>query len=254
MVGVAAGYALEGFRPILHTIAPFLSERPLEQVKLDFGYQGLEGLLVSTGASYDYSTFGTTHHSPGDVQALATVPGLEVVAPGTAREAGALVRSTYANGRLTYLRGSEAENAETRLLPPGGLQVVRRGNELTVVAVGPMLDRALAALDGIDATVLYATTAVPLDAATLAAEAAPVPELVVVEPWFEGTLAAEVTRALAHRPLRLLSIGVPRAVIDRYGTREQLDGYVGLDVAGIRRQLHAFVGDRAKTLVHAAAG
>lgn len=239
MVGVAAGFALEGFRPVVHTIAPFLSERALEQVKLDFGYQRLEGLLVSTGASYDYGESGMTHHGPGDVAALANVPGIEIVVPGHAAEADALVRSTYANGALTYLRTSAAENAEPRALPAGGLEVVRRGRDLTAVAVGPMLERTLAALDGLDATVLYATTVFPLDARTLAAEARR--DVVVVEPFYEGTLTGQVAAALAHVPSRILAIGVPRAIISRYGTPEQHDRALGLDVAGIRERLRAFV-------------
>jgi transketolase len=240
MVGVAAGFALEGFRPVVHTIAAFLAERALEQIKLDFGYQRLEGLFISTGASYDYSGSGGTHHSPGDVAALATVPGLEAVVPGTAAEAVALVRATYANGRPTYLRTTAAENRVTRRLARGGLTPVRRGGDLTVIAVGPMLDRTLAALDGWDATVLYATTAVPLDAAVLAAEAAAAPEVVLVEPFFEGTLAAQVVAALSHRPIRLLSIGVPRRVLSRYGTPEEHDRDLGLDAAGIRERIATF--------------
>jgi transketolase len=162
MVGVAAGFALEGFRPVVHTIAPFLAERALEQIKLDFGYQRLEGLFVSTGASYDYAQSGMTHHGPGDVALLSTVPGLEALVPGTAAEAATLVRATYANARPSYLRTSATENAVTRKLASGGLAVVRRGRNLTAIAVGPMLDRTLLALDGLDATVLYATTVVPL--------------------------------------------------------------------------------------------
>jgi transketolase len=240
-VGVAAGLALEGFHPVVHTIAPFLAERPLEQVKLDFGYQGLGGLFLSVGASYDYTESGGTHHAPGDVQALATVPGLEAVVPGTPRETDELVRATYANGRPTYLRTSIRENARAVEVAPEGLTLVRRGSAATVIAVGPMLDRTLAALDGIDATVLYATTVVPLDAATLAAEAAPAAEFVVVEPFYEGTLAAQVSAALAHRSTRLLSIGVPRQVISHYGTPEQHDRDLGLDVRGIRERVLAFV-------------
>jgi transketolase len=242
MVGVAAGFALEGFVPVVHTIAPFLAERALEQVKVDFGYQGLEGLFVTTGGSYDYSASGMTHHSPGDVAVLATVPGMEIVVPGAAAEAFELVRRKYANGRPTYLRTSAAENASARELAPGGLTLVRRGADLTVVVVGPMLDRTLDALDGIDATVLYATTVVPLDAATLAAEAAPSPDVVVVEPFAEGTLAVEITSALSHRPVRLLSIGVPRIVLRRYGTREEHDRAHGLDARGVRARIDAFLG------------
>jgi transketolase len=241
MVGVAAGFALEGFRPIVHTIAPFLAERALEQVKLDFGYQRLEGLFISTGASYDYGTSGMTHHSPGDVAALSTVPRMEILVPGARGEAATLVRATHANGRPTYLRTTAVENSASHELEPAGLTLVRRGGSLTAIAVGPMLDRTLAALDGLDATVLYATTVFPLDLATLAAEAAPAAEVVVVEPFYAGTLAAEVTTALAHRPTRLLSIGVPRRAIHAYGTTAEHDRALGLDVDGIRERVLGFL-------------
>ena len=49
MVGVAAGYALEGFHPVIHTITPFVAERALEQLKLDFGNQELGVLVIGVG-------------------------------------------------------------------------------------------------------------------------------------------------------------------------------------------------------------
>lgn len=240
-VGVAAGFALEGYRPIVHTLAPFLVERPFEQLKLGFGYHGQEGVFVSAGASYDYSEYGLTHHSPGDVAALATIPGMDAVVPGTAREAAAAIRRAHANGRATYVRTALAENGDERELAPGGLTKVRTGSELTAVAVGPMLDRTLDALAGIDATVLYATTVLPLDAATLSAESAPAPEVLVVEPFAAGTLAAQVTAALSHRPIRLASHGVPRRVFSRYGTIADHDRAHGLDPAGIRERARSLL-------------
>jgi transketolase len=241
-VGVAAGFALEGYHPIVHTLAPFLAERPLEQIKLDFGYQGLGGLFISAGASYDYGESGGTHHAGGDVQALGSIPRIEVLVPGSAPETDTLVRASYANGRPTYLRTSTVENEAAVELALGGLTVVRRGRDLTVIAAGPFLSRTLAALDGIDATVLYATTLVPLDAETLAREAAPAAEVVLVEPVYEGTTAAQVSAALSHRPTRLLSIGVPRRFLKRYGTAEEHDADLGLDVCGIRERIRAFAG------------
>ena len=56
MVGVAAGFAMEGFHPVMHTIAPFVAERALEQLKLDFGNQALGGLVITVGGSYDYAS------------------------------------------------------------------------------------------------------------------------------------------------------------------------------------------------------
>jgi transketolase len=240
-IGVAAGFALEGFHPIVHTIAPFLTERPLEQIKLDFGYQGLGGLFVSVGASYDYGESGATHHAPGGVQVVGSIPGLEVLLPGTPQETARLVEGAYANGHPTYLRTSTVENDDPVDLAPGGLTLVRRGTDVTVVVAGPFLSRTLAALHGIDATVLYATTLVPLDRETLAREAAPAAEVVLVEPVYQGTTAAQVTEALAHRPTRLLSIGVPRRFIHGYGKPDEHDRALGLDITSIRDRILAFI-------------
>jgi transketolase len=236
MVGVAAGYAMEGFRPVIHTITPFVAERALEQLKLDFGNQELGALVITVGGSYDYGSEGTTHHSPGDVQAVLTIPAAQVLVPGAAGEVDRLIRDTYSSGRLTYLRTQLIGNEQARAVEFGRLSVERRGVRATVLAVGPMLERTLLATAGMDVTVLYATTLAPFDAAGLERETVG-DELVVVEPFFTGTLAASISQAMAGRPMRLRSIGVPRAVIRDYGTPEQHDRALGLDAAGIRAQL-----------------
>lgn len=58
MIGVAAGMALEGLKPWVYTITPFLIERPLEQIKLDIDQQATNVKLVGYA---DYPTQGPTH-------------------------------------------------------------------------------------------------------------------------------------------------------------------------------------------------
>jgi transketolase len=167
------------------------------------------------------------------------IPGMEVLIPGHGDEMSALLRSTYANGRPTYVRGSVATNAEAHQTEPGRTEVIRRGSDATVLAFGPMLDRTLAAVEGLDVTVAYATSLRPFDAAGLASSVADGSLLVTVEPFYEGTAATVVTAALADRSIRYVSIGVPRAFIHSYGEPEEVDADLGLDAAGIRRRLYA---------------
>ncbi len=91
MIGVVAGLALEGYRPVAHSYTPFLVERPYEQIKLDLGYQDVGAVLVSTGASYDAARAGRTHQAPEDVAALSALPGWTIHVPGI---------WTRSNGRL----------------------------------------------------------------------------------------------------------------------------------------------------------
>ncbi len=240
MVGVAAGFAMEGFFPIVHSITPFLVERPLEQIKLDFGYQGLQGTFVSVGGSYDYTAEGFTHHSPGDVQAMLTIPGMQVLVPGTAQELDRLFRATYANGHATYLRPSTATNSEPRDVQVGRLEVIRRGAGATVITVGPMLDRTLVATEGMDVTVLYVTSVAPFDAGGLARET-DTQEVIGVMPFLVGTLAPAITSALAHRPARYAWIGVQPTILREYGAPADHDRARGLDAAGIRERIARFL-------------
>jgi transketolase len=244
MVGVAAGFAMEGFHPIAHSLSPFMAERPYEQLKLDFGYQGLGGTFVGVGGSYDYASSGGTHHAPADAGVMLGIPGMEVLIPGHGDEMSALLRSTYANGRPTYVRASVSTNAEVHQTELGRIEVLRRGAGATVLAFGPMLDRTVAAAEGLDVTVAYATSLRPFDSAGVASIVEDGSLLVTVEPFYEGTAASVVTAALADRPIRYVSIGVPRAFIHAYGEPEDLDADLSLDAVGIGRRLRSLLSMR----------
>jgi transketolase len=243
MVSVAGGLALTGMRPIVHTYAPFLTERAYEQVKLDLGHQDAHAVLVSIGASYDAASAGRTHQAPEDVALLDSVPGFSVLVPGHPDEVPGLLRSAVGSlgSGSAYLRLSSGRNAEAREVS-SSLQVVRPGGRGVVVAVGPVLDPVLSAVSDLDVTVAYATTVRPFDAAGLRALEGASRTVVLVEPYLTGTSSFAVSSALASRPHRLLSLGVSRSELRVYGTPADHAAAHGLDAAGIRRSVTRFLG------------
>lgn len=246
LVGVGGGLALTGMRPIMHTFASFLVERPFEQVKLDFGHQGTGGVLVSASASYDWPAGGFTHMSPGDVALMDTLEGWTIHVPGHPDEAEELLRHAYAAGDdRVYVRLSAQQNHRPRPFAGLGFQTVRQGRGGVVLAVGPLLDNVLAATRDMDVTVLYATTVRPFDDAALRAAVGSGPaDVVLVEPYLAGTSTAAANDALADLPHRVLGLGVSRAELRRYGTIDEHTAAHGLDPAGLRQRISAFLDPR----------
>jgi transketolase len=240
-VSLASGLAKTGLIPVLHTIAPFLVERAFEQIKVDFGYQEMGGNFVSVGASYDYASLGCTHHCPGDVGALQNIPGMEIVVPGTSAEFDALFQEAYANGRPTYYRLSERENQHSQEVSFGKANLLKKGTLATVVAVGPVLPHVLPAVEDLDVTLLYYSTVAPFDHRTLHDNLAASGKVLLVEPFYSGTLSHQVLQAARSKPVTVDFVGVPNQFLTSYGRAEEHDDYIGLSADNIRTRLEALV-------------
>jgi transketolase len=243
MVGVAGGLALAGFRPVVHSYAPFLVERPFEQIKLDLGHQDVGAVLVSIGASYDDPVWGRTHQAPGDVALIDTLPGWTVHVPGHGGEAEPLLRSALDGDGRVYMRLSTRANSAAQPVTEG-FTAPRTGRAGVVIAVGPMLDPVLAAVSTMDVTVLYTATVRPFDHVGLrAAVSASSPNVVLVEPYLRGTSAFEVAEALVDVPHRLRALGVRRdSEVHAYGTPADHDRLHGIDPDGIASAVREFLG------------
>ncbi|MCK8432904.1 hypothetical protein G3I77_07550 [Streptomyces sp. D2-8] len=161
---------------------------------------------------------------------------------------GSLLRHAVAAGDdKVYVRLSLQSNG--RALPVDGwrFRTVREGRSGVVVAVGPMLDAVLAATEGLDVTVLYATTVRPFDGAALrrATEASGT-DVVLVEPYLAGTSTAAANDALPDAPHRVLGLGVGRRELRRYGRLEEHVAAHGLDARSLRERIGGFVGAAAR--------
>jgi len=231
-VGVAAGLSKSGFIPTFYGIAPFVVERALEQIKIDFGYQKLKGNFITVGNSYDYTSLGCTHHCPADVRVIQTIPDMNIFVPGNSEEFDYIYRSTYNKG-LSYYRLSEHPNIGFTLK---GETVVgclmKEGSLATVIAVGTMLDAVLSATRDLDVSVLYYTQVRPFDKDLLIKNLKG-DTIFVCEPYYEGALDYDIC-CIIDKPIRIKSIGVPHIFLTKYGTKKEMDEWIGLTPENIR--------------------
>jgi len=176
MVNMAAGLNMIGYIPVIHTIAPFITERSYEQIKLDFGYQNLSVNIISVGASFDYSQLGCSHHCYTDVSLLSHFKRSSIFIPGSAEEFKLQFENNYNNGLINYFRLSEYDHemrfSHSLFLDSKGIKV-KNGNDVTIAVIGPQLKNAYKAAEilksdyEIDVEILYFPTYKPFDAEIL---------------------------------------------------------------------------------------
>jgi len=164
LISVGAGLSAQGFYPFVHTIAPFITERSYEQIKLDMCYNRFGGNVVSCGASFDYAWDGATHHAYTDLAILRLLPGMEVIQPGSTKELDILLRSQYKNGNPTYFRLSDHPHKIDLPTEFGrGVAIRDSGAELTVMTAGPILSNVMKACEGLNLNLVYFHTIKPID-------------------------------------------------------------------------------------------
>ena len=229
LVSVAAGLASQGLIPFVHTIAPFVTERCLEQIKIDVGYNRFPINIVTCGATYDYAWDGPTHQALSDMGALRLIPDIEIVQPGTRQETDRLLRDRYASGTATYFRLSDHPHGASFPVEFGRGVVVRDvGGPVTVVTAGPILANVLPAVEPLPVNVIYFSTIKPLDGEILSAFAHT--RLVVVH---DATGLFEEVCEHAAGPVTHL--GLPDRFVSCYGTIQDIRREIGLDPERIRQ-------------------
>lgn len=241
-VSLAAGLSLAGVVPTVYGISPFIVQRSLEQLKLDFVYQNTGGNFITTGAAYDFSTLGYSHYCPEDVATLRLLPGMEILTPGTPDQFTALFRACRRDGRPSYFRMTDHCNRVQADVEFGRAAVLRHGRQAAVIAVAEQLDATMAACEGLDVSLLYYTTLAPFDRQTLR-ETCENGRVFISAPLYAGSLYSDVVEAFSGRDVRLGGAEIPLEVLRSYGSKKDKDEHLGLDAAGIRARLTVFLQD-----------
>jgi len=243
MVGVGAGLANGGFIPFVCGAGPFLTGRALEQIKVDVAYNGYPVVLCGMSPGMAYGELGPTHHSIEDLSWLRAIDGLAVVVPADPAQTRAAVRWAVAAGAPAYLRVGRTKvpsvtSDETNAFVFGKADKLRDGKDLTIVATGAMVSRALTASaalaeQGLNARVLNISSVKPLDDAAIIAAARETGAIVTVEEaMIEGGLAAAVAEVVVRNapvPMRMLGV----KGFAPTGSAEFLFDHFGLNSEGI---------------------
>ena len=249
MVGVGAGLASAGLVPFVCAAGPFLTGRALEQIKADVAYSQHKVILCGMSPGMAYGELGPTHHSIEDLSWLRALPGLDIVVPSDRAMTRLAVRNAVADPRPTYIRVGRFKvpdvTPEGARLQRGKFLQLSDGADVTVIATGTMVSRAVAAAeelarDGISTRILDAAYIAPFDTDAVLAAARDTRAIVVAEEAnISGGLGSAVASTLAQLdngawatvPLRLLGIDAFAPT----GNNQYLLDHFGLNKAGIVR-------------------
>ncbi|MEX1297292.1 MAG: transketolase C-terminal domain-containing protein [Candidatus Limnocylindrales bacterium] len=236
MVGIGAGLANGGKIPFVSGASPFLTARALEQIKVDAAYTGANVKLVGVSSGVAYGELGPTHHSIEDIAWTRAIDRLVVIVPADPVETAGAIRAAYEHEGPVFVRtsrmGVPIVHPEDYRFEIGVSVRLREGRDVTIIANGVLVSRALAAADalaaqGIEARVIDMATVAPLDRKAIIEAAVETGGIVTAEEGVVngglGGAVAEVVVSEHPVPVRILGFpgfcptGSPAFLLDRYG-------------------------------------
>ncbi len=250
MIGMAAGLALSGLRPVCYTITPFLTYRCLEQIRVDLCYHRAPVVLVGTGSGLSYASLGATHHSCEEMGMLRLLPNLVVAAPADPWEVRASLRAALQSPDPVYLRiGKKGEPNVHKSEPEfvfGKAIPLRAGADVAILAAGTVLPLALATADALAAQAVATSvhsfhSLKPLDTATLADVFQQCRVVATLEEHsILGGLGGAVAEWLADQPrtrARLIRCGTPDEFLHLTCEQDEAREHFGLTPDALAERL-----------------
>lgn len=242
LTGIAAGLALEGKKPIMYSIVPFITMRNYEQIRNDICYQHQNVKIVGVGAGFSYGIYGHTHYGLEDIALMKTLPNMTIFSPGDPVEVAWAVRESLRRDGPCYIRlgkaGEPTVHKKKPALKTGKGSILREGNDLTILATGVLLPRAVEVAErlearGIAAGVISMHTIVPLDTQIILDSVKKSSALCTLEEHFvEGGLGSSVAQVIAehvsgHHVL-FRRFGVEHKYYKTTGSQEYMRSQTGL--------------------------
>ncbi len=244
MLGLATGLAKQGFIPYCYSIATFASMRGYEALRNGAVLHHLTVRIIGIGGGFAYGHAGPTHWALEDYAIMRAQPGMTVIVPADPAQTANAIRSTLEHPGPIYFRigkgGDAAVPGLDGLFCLGGVNVVREGKDLALIATGGISTEAGTAADllmanGIETSIIVAATLSPAPTAELSALLSRFTFVATIEEhYLVGGLGSLVAEVIAERGLRcrLVRCGIKR-LPDALGSQQFLRAHCGLTAAGI---------------------
>jgi transketolase len=244
LVSVAAGLAHAGFTVVATTFAAFATRRCLDFTIMQLALAGADVKLIGAVPGI-LSSFGPSHDGVDDIAMLRPVPGMTILEPCDAFEAGRALEAALAHRGPVYIRQPFYRPDATPVLPDGPFEIgkartLRPGRDLGIIASGDMVaaslySAGLLAEAGIEAEVLQVSSYKPFDEAAVTALARRFPRLVTAENHsVTGGLYSTVCETLCRHGIaaRVAPIGVQN-VFPMFGFPDWVAVQLGMTPADI---------------------
>lgn len=234
IIGLAAGLALENFRPYVNTIATFITRRCFEQVVVDLCLHNLPVTLIGNGGGLVYAPLGPTHQAIEDISIMRSLPNLTIIAPCDAHEMKYLMRQSIKLKGPLYVRIARGgENIiSSRFKPKIGKAIeFKKSNNCYFVTTGISSHIANKASDilskrhSINCGVIHFATVKPLDKNSLKRILKRVKKVITVEEnvkagGFGSSVLEFASEIRTNSKIKLL--GLEDKFINKYGSQDEL--------------------------------
>ena len=240
MVGVAAGLAKAGFRPIVYGLSAFVPIRVLEQIKLDVCYERLPVVFIGDGAGVVYSNLGSSHQSTEDIAALRAVPHINIMSPADEKEMTYVLEHAFHFAGPVYIRIGKADlgtiHGHALDQPLGDLIPVLRSGSVSraIIATGSMVKTALTIAEKLAHCSVWSAPSIrPINRPQIEEIAKYAETLITVEEHQTtgglGGLIAEIVAEMESPRARVVRLGVAGRFSERCGSYAYLMREHGLD-------------------------
>jgi len=249
---IAAGLAIEGKKVFAFAIAPFITLRCYEQIKVDLAGMNLPVTIVGVGAGFSYEDSGPTHHTLEDVSIMRILPNMIV---NTATDN---VMTVGFVGLSLKMSGPNYVRLDRKILPniyeqetdfSQGLAILKPVADINIVATGNMVHRALEVSEelkkqSLEIGVIDLYT-LPINEKLFLNTINNAKKIVTLEEHtLPGGLGGAVVEVLADNnkliPVKRIGLNLRKGYCYKYGGRENIQSLCGLDVESIKKTISEF--------------